>query len=314
MWRCKDCDSVFSRRSELLKHYKLNHKHYGQGHSYPCTYLSCACRFKTWNALLSHLSRNHPVQQTVTKDLTRFKCPSCDCSQLFTERDFFQHIFQHLKNKETVTCVFQDCAYKTNIYENFKSHKYRKHSDTCNIFKPGITEKQQLDSGVQLCAGGGTDIFDQESIGEANLDPSFNKSDSENLEKDIELKLASVLLRLESSFLVSNAAINELLQELNYLIGSLSLPITYRTITQILHDHLGNLDQSLVEKLAKTLCETNPVKKAIEDRGSLSTAWRRKAFYKRHFKVVEPEEYILDKKKQEVISVHINPKVLAANS
>lgn len=270
MWRCNDCESVFSSRSELLKHYKLNHKHYGQAHLYPCTYLSCACRFKTWNALLTHLSRNHPVQQTVTKDL-RFKCPSCDCSKLSTEREFFQHLFQHLKNKETATCVVQDCAYKTNIYENFKSHKYRKHSGTCNTFKPGITEKQLLDSD-QSCSGVSTDIFDQESTGEANPDPTFTKSDSENLEKEIELKIASVLLRL--GFLVLNAAIDKLLQELNYLIGSFSLPITCRTITQILHDHLGTVDQSVVEKLPKTLCETNPVKKSIGDRGSFSTAWR----------------------------------------
>lgn len=59
--------------------------------------------------------------------------------------NFFQHIFQHLKNEETVTCVFKDCAYKTNIYENFKSHKYRKKSDTCNAFKSGISKKKQLD-------------------------------------------------------------------------------------------------------------------------------------------------------------------------
>ncbi|XP_023198103.1 uncharacterized protein LOC111610076 [Xiphophorus maculatus] len=296
MWRCKDCKRVFSRRSELLKHYKLDHRHYGRGYSYPCSYLSCACRFKTWNALLSHLSRNHPVKQTVTKDLTRFKCPICDFNQLSTERDFFQHIFQHLKNKETVTCVFQDCVYQTNIYENYKSHKYRKHSDISNTFKTGITEKKQLDCGEELCVSSGTDIFDQDSTAQANQDHTFNETDSENLQRDIELKLASVLLKLESSFLVSNAAIDELLQELNYLIGSLSLPVTCRTVTQILHDHLCQFDQSVIEKLARALCETNPVNKAIGDKGSLSSAWRRKQFYKRHFKVVEPEEYILDKK------------------
>ena len=124
MWRCKDCEIVLKRRSELLKHYKLNHRHYGLGHSYPCTYLHCTCRFKTWNALLSHLSRNHPAQQAINKAVSTFTCHICGHNQLSTEREFFQHIFNHLKNMETVTCVFQDCEYKTNVYENFKSHKY----------------------------------------------------------------------------------------------------------------------------------------------------------------------------------------------
>lgn len=126
MWKCKDCGKTVTRRSELLKHYKLNHRHYGRGHAYPCTYLNCSCRFKTWNALLSHLSRKHPAQRAVTKAVSTFECQLCGHNQLSTERDFIQHISQHLKNKETVTCVFQDCEYKTNVYENFKSHKYRK--------------------------------------------------------------------------------------------------------------------------------------------------------------------------------------------
>lgn len=48
------------------------------------------------------------------------------------------------------------------------------------------------------------------------------------------------------------------------------------------------VDQSVVEKLACALSETNPVKYAIGDKGPLSRAWRRKAYFKRHFNVVEP--------------------------
>ena len=44
---------MLKRRSELVKHYKLNHRRYGRDHSYPCTYLHCTCRFKTWNAHLA---------------------------------------------------------------------------------------------------------------------------------------------------------------------------------------------------------------------------------------------------------------------
>ena len=62
----------------------------------------------------------------------------CGHNQLATEREYFQHIGEHLKNHETVTWMFQDCSYKTKIYENFKIHKYRKHANTVNYSKHGI--------------------------------------------------------------------------------------------------------------------------------------------------------------------------------
>lgn len=74
-------------------------------------------------------------------------------------------------------------VYQTNIYENYKSHKYRKHSDIGNTFKTGITEKKQLDCGEELCVSSGTDIFDQDNTAQANQDHTFNETDSENLQR-----------------------------------------------------------------------------------------------------------------------------------
>lgn len=155
-----------------------------------------------------------------------------------------------------------------------------KHSGTDRVFKPGI-------SSVEDCASVASGISDAESLeSDVNLESAFDNGHSENVEKDIEVKLASVLLKLEHIFLVSNAALDELLQELNSLIGSLSLPITKKTISQVLQDHGCQLDPSVVEKLATALCETNPVKKVIGDKGPLSSSWRRKFYYKKHFNVV----------------------------
>lgn len=127
---------VYSSRSVLLKHYKLNQKHYGRGSSYPWIFLNCVCRFKTWNALWSNLSKNHPAQRLPNESLTTFNCNICN-HQLSSERDYFQHIFHHWKNKETITCMYKDCTYKTNVYVNFMSHKHRKHCGASN-FKPEV--------------------------------------------------------------------------------------------------------------------------------------------------------------------------------
>lgn len=110
MWKCKDCGVSVLRRSEQLKHYKLEHRHYGRRHSYPCIYFSCPCTCKTWKALLTHLSRFHQPSQT---EVTTFKCLTCHCNQFSTLKEYLKHISQHLLNSETVVCVFQDCLYKT---------------------------------------------------------------------------------------------------------------------------------------------------------------------------------------------------------
>lgn len=68
LWfRCGSAKTVphLSSRSPLFKHYRLDHGYYGWSLSYPCTFTDCSCRFKSWNALKSHLSRSHSNHKTV---------------------------------------------------------------------------------------------------------------------------------------------------------------------------------------------------------------------------------------------------------
>lgn len=98
-----------STRYQLLKHYKLKHYHFGQRHSFPCTYYECRCSFKTWNALKTLLSRCH-VDALRTRSVEQgvFICLLCPGSEIPSSREYFSHINNHLKCYETVTCVFQN--------------------------------------------------------------------------------------------------------------------------------------------------------------------------------------------------------------
>lgn len=86
------------------------------------------------------------------------------------------------------------------------------------------------------------------------------------------------------------------------MIGTLSLPITQKTLTEILQANSCELDQSIVEKFANVLCASNVIKKAIGHRGPLSNAWPRKSYFKRHFNVVEPVEFLFDPKEKKNVS------------
>ncbi|XP_073671210.1 uncharacterized protein [Paramisgurnus dabryanus] len=295
MWTCKDCDASFQRRSVLLKHYRLDHKHHGRGHLYPCTYVNCPCRFKTWNALISHLSRGHPSKQQHQAVATViYTCHVCGCNQLSSDKEYFQHISVHLKNYETINCMFLGCSYETNIYNNFKTHKYRKHRHfRLEDFKPGVVEQRPI-SGLPLESANTSEF--EESTSKECTSPGFANEDQDQL-NDIEVNLASLLLKLENIYLVSSSAINDLLCELRYLIGSLSVPATLRIVSQVFQHHSYQIEESVLQELASTLCKSNPIHCAIADNGPLSTSWRRKAYYRSHFNVVEPTEYVLDPKK-----------------
>ena len=89
---------------------------------------------------------------------------------------------------------------------------------------------------------------------------------------------------------------NELLEELQYLIGTASVPVTQKTIIHFLQDRNCQVDESVVKELATELCTLNPIQAAIGNRGPLSTTWKWKKYYRKHFNVVEPVEYVLDQK------------------
>lgn len=114
----------------------------------------------------------------------------------------------------------------------------------------------------------------------------------EDVSRSIERKFASVLLKLEHVSLVPGVAIDDLLQELQYLLCTVSVPVAYQKISWLLQERNCQVDAAIVQELASVLCESHPIPTAI--RGPLSTVWKRKAYYKKHFGVVEPKEHMLD--------------------
>ena len=126
-WLCKVCNFTTSKRSDLLKHSRLQHGHFGQNQSIPCLHSDCPCTFRIWGALRTHLSRYHS-HATKPGHILAFTCLVCNSFFFDSERQYFEHIGSHLKRFEPVPCVFKGCGYKTNIYTTFHSHKSRKHN------------------------------------------------------------------------------------------------------------------------------------------------------------------------------------------
>ena len=123
---------------------------------------------------------------------------------------------------------------------------------------------------------------------------SFQTDVSENVENVIEEKFAAVLLKLENILHVPSSAVDELLQDLHFLMSSASLTPLNALVSDFFTKHNLGLNAAEIEELASAVCISNPLTKAIGDQGPFCTAFKRKQYFKNKFQVVEPVEYVLD--------------------
>lgn len=293
MWKCKECAAEETSRYLLLKHYRLKHGHFGRKHPYPCTYLNCPCAFKTWNALRSHLCRSHFDQTSQTSvDCTTFSCHHCSSSHIASLKEFFTHANSHLKKHETITCIFENCSFQTNIYGTYQTHKNRKHRTyTLSDLKAGIVQNVTADS-PSCSFGEGACLTDSaELVEDGALIP-----EPEDVPKVIEQKLAFVLLKLENCLHVPASAVDELLNELHYLVSSALVPVANNILSDFFTNNNLQVDQILLNELKCTLSSSNPLAKALGREGPLATAFKRKQYYRINFNIVDPIEFIRDAK------------------
>lgn len=246
---------------------------------------------------MSHIYRTHKTQTSPeASELSIFSYQLCTCPKLANERGYFSHVNEHLRRHETVTCMFKGCGFKTSIYNTFHTHKNRKHNPhTLNDFRAEVvtvvTRLQESNTSTtdNVSCAADTDV-------ESETDIDAHASSIEDLPRVIEQNIASILLKLEHINFVPATAIDELLHELHCLLSSVSVPITSNSLCNILKKHPVPVNESVVKELAEVVCKSCPLAEAFVKDGPLATAYKRKQYYKKHFNVVNPVEYILDPK------------------
>ena len=220
-----------------------------------------------------------------------FNCHLCTCSDIASAQEYFCHINNHLKSHETVQCMFEGCSFQTNVYGTFKSHKNRKHKPyTLKDFKVGIVKTSEPQSSAD---GTLDDRISEDGNADSDGDIEID-TEPEDLPKTIELKFASLLLKLENYFHVPSTAIDELLTELHFLISTASVPVSKKVILDTFKNHNLCVDQLVIKELTNSLSSFNPLLKAAARNGPLGTAFKRRQYYREHFDVVDPIEYILE--------------------
>ncbi|XP_058637761.1 uncharacterized protein LOC131543945 [Onychostoma macrolepis] len=279
-WSCKVCRYNATTRGDLLQHYRL--QHWPSGTSVACLHLDCPCSFKTWTALRTHLSRYHTQDEDRKPEvILSLKCVLC--SSIYTnEKEYFQHLGNHLKSHETTECVFIGCAFKTNIYGTFFTHKSRKHNPhSLEDFKPDVIGKHQT-------LPNETDLIVSDQTCE---DTGPNQSTESS--KEIIRTIGSLLLKLESVYNVSSKCIDELVEELNFICTA-SAPVIQQVVHRSLEKYSCAVEEDVVTELVEELCKSHPLSSALGVNGPFGSSFKRKKYLKEHFDIVEPVEYILN--------------------
>nr|XP_023651070.1 uncharacterized protein LOC111835233 isoform X1 [Paramormyrops kingsleyae]XP_023651071.1 uncharacterized protein LOC111835233 isoform X1 [Paramormyrops kingsleyae] len=285
MWLCKKCNFTASKRSELLKHYRLKHWHSTRNHSILCPYSDCPCCFRTYSALYSHLSRDHRESLDAGQAVS-FRCLVCNSVSHHSEKQYFEHLRGHLKKYETVTCVFNNCEFSTNIYSTFASHKSRRHTPhSLEHFKPSVFQNNTCETPKD------TDLSVDESD---SCEPVVEEE--HDFVKIVNNKLGCLFLKLESVFNVSNRCIDEIVDELQFISSAASRPVIKQIIDTTLQRNSCNVDESVVSDLVENLTSLNPLNAALGVEGPFNTSYKRGRFFKEQFCIIEPVEYILDEK------------------
>lgn len=191
-----------------------------------------------------------------------------------------------------MSCVFENCPFKTNIHGTFASHRSRKHTPhTLDDFKPELLQRC-----VNPLNAGDDPVDEDDTEGAVSEDPEGNEI--RELPNLIEKHVAHVLLKLESIFNVPQRCIDELVEELHFISSSASGPILKEILQSCLKKHNCEVDDLIISEMVTDLCECNPITLALGHNGPLSTSYKRREYFKEHFSVVEPIEYMLSAREQ----------------
>lgn len=292
--QCRFCKFSSVDQQVLLKHCRLRH---GGGANWPCIHIDCVCTFKTPGALKSHLYRSH--SKTVKRqENSTFQCELCEFKDICSESKFFTHIGHHLRNRETVCCPFLRCVFKTNKLSSFSCHRSRNHkTHTLKDFRTSITtdtEDESNDIGQPLEDDLEAGTSSQSCLRQESVEEGSAESVEDVNVETLEHKLASLFLCMQTVLHVSKSATQKIVEEFNAILY-FSKFHTLQNIREILTKHNIEIDDSVVQEITDAIFQTNPLLVTTSDKGTLSTDYRRNTYFKEHFSVIEPTEYLYDR-------------------
>lgn len=172
-------------------------------------------------------------------------------------------------------------------------HKSRKHNPhSLEDFKDEVTHKCAHTHPEQESEDNSWLLEESEAtVGDELL------NEGEDLVEAIVKQLASLLLKLDCIYNVPNKCVDEIVEQLQFIVSSASTSVIQNIVSTTLQNHGCTVNEIVVADLAKRICQLNPISVAFSKDGPLSTAYKRNVYLKEQFSITQPVEYILMMKK-----------------
>ncbi|KAG5268668.1 hypothetical protein AALO_G00215090, partial [Alosa alosa] len=276
-WHCKFCRFETHNSKAIVRHIHENHGRGRRGFS--CVYPGCLRVLRSSVEFASHLE-NHKKGNS---EVAQIRCELCSYSEPTNFKEYFIHLKRHLRQRETVNCLFVGCTFKSRVLSTFTAHTSRYHQSTAfQNFRPELVVR----CNNQPTANDQDDISDSTSSSSVVLE----QDSSPNL-KSVQRRIASLFLRLQAVLHVSQSAIQEIVDDL-FEIGECSGQVIQQSIENILTGHDCTSVESLKSSLIEVFQSADPLS-FLSREGPLGTDYKRQAFFRQNFSVIEPVEYVL---------------------
>lgn len=175
-----------------------------------------------------------------------------------------------------MSCVFENCPFKTNINGTFASHRRQKHTPhTLDDFKPELLQRH-----VKPVNAGDGPMDEDDTEDAVSEDPEDNEM--RELPNLIEKHVPHLLLKLESIFSVPQQCIDELDEELHFISSSASGPVLKEVLQSWIKKHNCEVDVLIISAMVTDLYEYHSITLALGRNGPLSSFYNRREYFKEH--------------------------------
>lgn len=281
---CELCSFTTTVLKDYVEHYKLHSNVHNV--SFPCGRPSCSRRLKSYEALKSHVSRDHKFIQKKPHgpvDRINLKCSLTSCSIILSDLpNLIGHIKEHMESDIKMAYPIVPCNRSYDKVSSFSSHLTRIHWDAMNTLKTAAIGEMYVIH-EDAVTGPSDDTLHSITINEPMEDCSF-ESEVSNILNDYTLNtnflksMGLFYLKLESKNLIPSTVIQTICDEIQRLSNINSEIICERVKEKLVEFSVSESD--IVQTVSNI--KSNDFL-SINNSEHFKTDYKRKHFYKTFF-------------------------------
>ena len=295
MYKCKSCLCRSQTLKGYVQHYRLHSN--VANITFPCAIEGCVRLFRTYSAFKSHVARDHQsrkVEKFRTLDIGDSvntlvtQCPFSFCAKISQNlKDLLQHLKSHIMQGNEVLCPFEGCSLTFKVKSSFSSHITRNHGAGSNrqVSSHLLSHSSEHDTFSDQNFDQDTDLGEG-THNDFDLDNSQHQNDVEENFTELFLKnLALFYLKLTAKHHMPASTVQLVIQEMQAM-HTLSQNCLKQHIQKRLNEK--SISEVQIADITEEFLANDIFNSVHDDKGPLSTEYRRKQFYKENFSYVNP--------------------------